>query len=88
MALKLLAEETNVPLTAAKANIGLATCMRLFNSHGTTAHLFTLTDSAGNTIGSFTIGPKEAVRVEKEADQKCFIDSGTDVKVTKIAFTT
>ena len=41
MALKLLAEETNVPLTAAKANIGLATCMRLFNSNGTTVILTT-----------------------------------------------
>lgn len=81
--LKLQAPEVNLPTTA--NTISNSTVVRLFNV-ATATHLVTLTDSAGTTIGSITIGAEQDLYVTKEPQQKLKVDSGTDVKAVPIGY--
>ena len=79
MALKVLAAETT--LTAA-TNVNTATVVRVINT--STAAVVTRKDSAGATIGSFTMAANEVVYVEKEPTDN--LEGGAAFKAVKVAY--
>jgi hypothetical protein len=79
MALKVLAAETT--LTAA-TNVNTATVVRVINT--STAAVVTRKDSAGATIGSFTMAANEVVYVEKEPTDT--LEGGAAFKAVKVAY--
>ena len=79
MALKVLAAETT--LTAA-TNVSTATVVRVINT--STAAVVTRKDSAGATIGSFTMAANEVVYVEKEPTDT--LEGGAAFKAVKVAY--
>jgi predicted aconitase with swiveling domain len=83
--LKLLNQETNL---TASSSVGSATLVRVFNNQNALSALL-VKDSTDTTIlGSFTMKEYEVVYVQKTADQLMAASAGgSNVKVTKIAFT-
>ena len=79
MALKVLAAETT--LTAA-TNVNTATVVRVINT--STAAVVTRKDSAGATIGSFTMAANEVAYVEKDATDT--LEGGAAFKAVKVAY--
>ena len=79
MALKVLAAETT--LTAA-TNVNTATVVRVINT--STAAVVTRKDSAGATIGSFTMAANEVVYVEKEPTDT--LEGGAAYIAVKVAY--
>jgi hypothetical protein len=80
MALKVLAAETT--LTAA-TNVSTATVVRVINT-STAAAVVTRKDSAGATIGSFTMAANEVAYVEKEPTDT--LEGGAAFKASKVAY--
>ena len=79
MALKVLAAETT--LTAA-TNVDSATVVRVLNT--STAAVVTRKDSAGATIGSFTLAANQVEYVEKEPTDT--LEGGAAFKAVKVAY--
>lgn len=83
--LKLLNQETNLTVSS---DVSGATLVRVFNNQNALSALL-VKDSTDTTIlGSFTMKEYEVVYVQKTADQLMAASAGgSNVKVTKIAFT-
>jgi hypothetical protein len=79
MLIKLLGSETT--LTAA-TDVGKATVVRVINT--STAAVVTRKDSAGATIGSFTMAANEVAYVEKDATDT--LEGGAAFKAVKVAY--
>lgn len=79
MLIKVLAAETT--LTSA-TNVDTATVVRVLNT--STAALVTRKDSAGTTIGSFTMAANEVAYVEKDPTDT--LEGGAAFKAVKVAY--
>lgn len=67
--------------------VNSATVVRVLHTGGGGSHhLITVKDSSNNTIGSFTIPTGTPEYIEKSPTDLLFVDSGTDVLVSKVAF--
>ena len=81
--------EIAVPNTVgAASSFSEATVVRLANA-STTDYVITIaTDNGGSgTIGTFTMLANTSELVEKNPTNVVFVNSGTDVKGTKVGFT-
>ncbi len=67
--------------------VNSATVVRVLHTGGVGSHhLITVKNSSNDTIGSFTIPTGTPEYIEKSPTDLLFVDSGTDVLVSKVAF--
>ena len=83
--IKLLAQST--ALSDTPSNIGGATRVLIQHDHnGGQAHLLTLKNAGGTTLGSMLVSPSHDYVLEKEATDTLEVAAGiTDISVTSIA---
>ena len=84
--IKLLSSEQTLSDTAG-STVNNATVVRVIHvGGGGSHHLLTITNSSNTTIGTMTIAPNIPEYIEKTSTDKIFVDSGTDVLATHVAF--
>ena len=83
--IKLLGEATQ--LTTTGNNVDSGTKVLLQHNHaGGNAHLVTLKNAGGTTLGSFYLAPHRPVVIDKEPTDTIEVDSAvTDIYATSIA---
>lgn len=81
----LSAQETLNDTTGSTVNN--ATVVRILHTGGGgTHHILTIKNSANTTLGTITIASDVPEYIEKQSSDILLIDSGTDVKATRVAF--
>lgn len=83
--IKVLGSELTLNSTA--STINSAAVVRLINANTTGPHVITQKDASNNTIGTLTVMAAESIALIKAPSDVLTVDSGSDVKAVKIAFT-
>jgi hypothetical protein len=84
--IKVLSSELTLSNTSG-STVNNATVVRVLHvGGGGSHHLLTITDSSNATIGTMTIAPDVPEYIEKKSSDKIFVDTGTDVLATHVAF--
>lgn len=74
----------HIALQTSGDNVGLSTCVRVFNAGTTGFQIITVQDASSNVIGEIHLNFGQSIDIQKDPTHELLIDGGT-VFITPVA---